>query len=654
MMRHFRARDLLEHSALTCWDVLGRGKITLEMDDGVIETNAFRTIFSSYIWDVHRMYPDTPLLIRHHIQKTNITTMTHCDLLGHAIWDCQEHYQFYDEASLNSLRRLAYNITNMIYNDMSSNLEEYVDTMSILDLVDVMMHPKVKAANDRVTTAAAVGRNTINTAYKEILSVLKTPEELPNNAISKIIQHELVRAESVLQSVGPRGFTIDADSYIFNKPVLTGFVEGITDLEGSMKESRSGTLSLYFQDRPMKASEYLNRNLQLSAATFANLHMVNCGSSEYIPYTVATEGYLKDMVGVWHLCPDTNQERAIRPTDKHLIGRTLKVRSVVTCMHPDRNGCCVRCFGQVGLSIPVGDNIGHTSTSIMQERVTQDVLSVKHLVGNSISTLFDMTDFTRRFLDKEIEFDVFRFSDNMRGKSFTLSICEREGSNLNDLNAVENVEELSPSRMTTIQTIYLNVKTGDGGEDEVSLFVGESSRNAYFTTQMLAYIKERQWTINVMGRYVIDMSDWDFAQPFMELPQRQFSTPDYMAGIESFLKGRVTDRKLGTMSLQDYDNFPAALSAFHDLIRQRLAINFSHLQVVVMSFMVQSINNRDYRMPKPPRWLGEFAVHRELMTYRSFGPLMAHEKQAAAIFSPSAYLVTKRPPHPVDILLLEK
>ena len=56
------ARKLLGFTTSQLWDVL-TGEFQLQFDDGeVIQTNDKETLYSSYVWDFHRLYPNTPLL----------------------------------------------------------------------------------------------------------------------------------------------------------------------------------------------------------------------------------------------------------------------------------------------------------------------------------------------------------------------------------------------------------------------------------------------------------------------------------------------------------------------------------------------------------------------------------------------------------------
>lgn len=66
-MKRIRARELLNYSTSELWDIICQPCV-LVFDDGVeVESTDREILYSSYFWDFHRKYPNTPLKHYHHV-----------------------------------------------------------------------------------------------------------------------------------------------------------------------------------------------------------------------------------------------------------------------------------------------------------------------------------------------------------------------------------------------------------------------------------------------------------------------------------------------------------------------------------------------------------------------------------------------------------
>lgn len=645
-MLSFTAREILNMDVATLWS-LPNGPIQLQFDDKTVVTRVRQTIFSYYAWDVHRIYPDTPLLSTHHMGTKRITPKTHTDLLSKIIVDCRDHYNNKGDPIDNELLgEIAYDITNNIYNVFTVKLQSYVRTLSAIDFVKVIKHPIINKALKDIEKSDGIGEMTVNKCNEIIEHVLLTAPELKGNGIAEALRSNLVSIGQVLQCVGARGFATDIDSSVFRKPIITGYARGIRKIVDMLQDSRSAAKSLFFQRAPMQKSEYFNRACQLSAATLQNLHMRDCGSRDYEPITISTKRLLKDMVGKYFYDEVIGGERPIRPYDTGLIGKTIPVRLIFNCKDRDRSGVCYRCFGELAFSIPAKTNIGHVAASEVQSKVAQLLLSNKHLDSSANVDKLMIDEYESRYLTTGAIENALYFTKTMYKSKISIVIGKDDASNLSDLNIVSSADQLSPYRIAELGYIQLFVTKSP--EKVVELNVMSGTRKAVFTRKALRYIKQKGWTINDNGNYVVDLDGWNMEEPLMELPLKHFSTVDYMQNIEGFIKGGVTKTEDSIMS---YSTPAAALMAFHDLVSLKLDVNIVYLETIILSTMVQSLQDRDYRLPYP-RQEGQFAYYSQQMMMRSLSAAMAYQNQGVVLYSPTSYLVKNRPSHYLDSLLV--
>jgi len=675
-MLKINANKFLKFSTEYLWENL-EGVFIISFDDGEFLTNEKEVIYSSYTWDYHRRYPNTPLLKKHHIRSVigndRISSKTHLKLIGNCLWSVYDTYKFntVDRVKLlDDLARLAYEITNHMYNDMTYRLEEYVTSIDIIDFINVAKHPRILKAMNEVEPT----QNSISYVYSEIKDVLFKDISLDNNPLIKATRSSIVDANQVMQCIGPRGFLTDIDSNQFKKPIMRGYVHGLRSLHDSAVESRSASKSLAFSTGTLEKSEYFSRRQQLICQNVKNLHMVDCGSTHYLLWKVrdakpetaeddidqvfdvdakeneyfnkTNQSDLATIAGKYYLDESSNTLKVIQKSDAHLIGQTIKIRSVVAgCMHPDPSGVCEVCFGETSLAIPAKTNLGHATCVSMTEKISQIVLSIKHLDGNAAVEGIVLKPYERKYLTTTFNSNLYYLNKDIRDKKPCIIINPEGAFGLTDINLVDDIESLNISRISEFKSI--TVSTSDNkGTDIITLGVSIGKRLANMTHDLLKHIKDNGWSVTDDGLYLIDMSGWDYSLPILSLPMRHFSMGDHMHEIAEMLEATVKD-----MKYRDSVVSPTAmLIEFHDLVNRRLSINLAILEIVIYSSMIVSASNNDYSLPKP--WTDSgLGVMRLLLSNRSLAPSMAYERHKTAITSPSNYININRPDHIFDSLI---
>lgn len=535
------ASSLLKFTTEQLWEML-TGEFTLVFSDGEIQTNAKQTIYSSYVWVLHNEYPGSELKMSHHVQphmsKGVLKSDTHLKLLTQIKWDVYNHITSTQKLTVDqdhelraTLRRRVSEISNHIYNDLTYRCEEYVTSLDILDFIEVHEHPKIKKANDTVTYT----QRSIDNTYKVLQDTLLEDEALANNSIGRIMRSGLANAGQLNQCLGPRGFLTDVDSNIFQEPILVSYLRGIHSMHDSLIESRLASKSLLFSKEPLQQAEYFSRRLQLMNQVVQNLHEDDCGSKHYLTWHVRGERIdhsgnkidsdLKNIKGKYYL-NDNNELDWIRGDEKHLIGKTIKLRSPVYCQHPDRYGVCSKCFGKLSFSVFKGANIGQYCWTYVAEKSSQSVLSVKHYDGSSVVDSIYISDDLTKYLKVGTGGSSYQLSNELKGKEVKLVIHSKDAEGLNDIYQVDNVKKLNITRVTELDEIGISIK--DKIDDfVVSIPLGMKGRKASLTYKLLDYIKAKGFIVNENNCFVIDMSDWDWSENIMVLPLKHFSMGDH-------------------------------------------------------------------------------------------------------------------------------
>lgn len=624
--------------------------IIVECDDGEVETIREEIILSWFLWQMHREYPNTPCSVKHHYAGKTITPKTHLDILSHIQKDAFFEYRKSEYESILPFNKVVYKSYNMLYNYMSGELTPFMTSISALDYIEVMNHPEIKEANDWIQSLDTVNDGDIYKVYQVIEDVLSRDGVLEDNSLRRAYKHRIVPIDQIWQDIGPRGFVNDIDQHILPKPITVGYAEGLHELTDILEESRTGTQAKLMTGTPMQAAEYLNRLLQLSVSRVSNLYRGDCGTTEFSEWFVDDEKNLKGLRGMYYLNEQTGKQEPIDPKlHQHLIGTSIRLRTVFNCKHTDRQSVCAKCFGDIAFSIPDNDNIGHISTIEFQSDNSQKVLSFKHHTGSSKGRGVAMDNVANKYfkLHKDKRSIVFTHTLPLQGLKITVPRTSVRG--FSNLRQDTDFSQISPIRISKVTQLAITV--GDG--ETYLMDIADDTNPVYFTLQALKFInKPSRFKINDEGDYEFDMSEWRIDEKLFGIPKVQFDIIKYTEQLESFIKGTKSSKRAGdNETVLDFDNPIPALSAFFELSSQKLNVPLSHLQVILLSTMCEDPQNGDYRLPLD-RMHGVFASNNDIMRNSSSSVALGYEEQEIDVYKVDSYLGNPRPFHEADWLVL--
>ena len=540
-MLRISAKKLLEYDTKELHEKLF-GDMVLIFEDGEVITNERATLFSHYVWKMHQKYPYTPLLKAHHLQTLIGDGETphgaHLKLINSVLWSVYDAYASITpdrKQLLDDLAKLGYEITNEIYNELSIRLEAWTTSLDITDFLEITTHPVVSKALAEVPPTQA-GMDSIT---KLLQSQISSNPDFKHNPLAIAIRTGIARMGQALQCLGPRGFITDVDSDIFREPVMASYISGIRSLYEALIESRSAAKSLMNSEKPLQDSEYFSRRQQLVCQNVKHLHMGDCGSTHYLLWHVRDERYegvtkigssdLITIAGKYYLDEETNSLKIVRKSDKHLMGKTLKLRSVFGgCMHPDPHGVCEVCYGEAALAVPKNANLGHITCVSMTAILGQLILSTKHFDGSSKVEGIVLKPLEKKYLSSELNGNKFFLNEKLKGKEVKIHINTHDAPGLPDVKLVDNVDQLNVSRVSEFPMIGIEVY--DGKITEItSLAVNVNDRRSSLSHDFLRYAKAHGYSVTDSGKYIFDMSKWDYSKPLLVLPMVHFSMSSHQS-----------------------------------------------------------------------------------------------------------------------------
>lgn len=260
-----------------------------------------------------------------------------------------------------------------------------------------------------------------------------------------------------------------------------GFNDGYKNLDVLYAAAIAARVPELMNLEYMGPAGYFARNLWILAYGTISHKVYDCGSKNPIPITV-DESALKMFTGrYYHMSKNDGVRRILKPSDKHLIGKTLWFRSPCTCnLNTD---VCHVCYGNTALRVKDFNGGFVCTTQMMSGRINQNVLSAKHLLRADAEPIVFTTNFEKYFEfdasqiiikdtgDDEKKFDIYIREDYMDDitEKFEVFI----GKNLeavtisNYANININKQLLNKMKSVTIDDIVYYKINSSKVEDEI-------------------------------------------------------------------------------------------------------------------------------------------------------------------------------------------
>lgn len=627
-------------------------RINIVFSDKAMVLSGKELHLSRILW---RLYKEFPVFVMeskhsyaHHRRRFSANTMN--DILNDILWDNYELAvdQGYRPDMIH-LTKVLYDIADETY-EVYRDLPSKVVSISVMDFIEI--HDS-KLVSERTTAIwdkpiDQVNEKDIGSIYEAVSSVTTSEKTLAAVPTAMAARCSAIKIGQLYKCCAPYGFITDVDDYRFRYPVLNSLVSGLKRIEDTVRESRTAAMSVYLQQSAMRKSEYTTRRIQGGVAIISRVHRwVDCGTKRYSPFQMP-DNHLRDMVGIPYL-DDDGVERRIKEKDRHLLGRFVNLRTIFGCEIGDRFGFCEHCYGDLAKSIMPDDNIGYIAATCLQELITQSILSAKHLIASAAIATFTFQGEDKNYLVNQPNNSGFWVNPNLKQRG-RVEICfnEKDASKLQDIDFIPDINIVTPSRLTRLSSVRFRVYRDDVMVNDYPVVTSTESRGAFFTIEALQYFKDKKWRIDSTGNYIVDLSDWDYDNPIMDMPMIQYSTPAHMAAVsQAMISGGDED----DMSIPTFTSPLAATASLFELVRSKVEVNFIHIQVIVSAYLAEDPHNLDFRVPKY-KYKGELVKYNSIMLNRDSGLAMSYQGRNKGFFAkPEAYIIENRHPHPMNKLL---
>jgi hypothetical protein len=614
---------------------------TIQFEDGVIETMYYKDIvMSRYFWTFLEIFPALRFTSEYNISKYYTNGMYNSgtlnkmfakflkDIIQQLIMPTGR------QDNLSVITESIFFITTKIYNEFVYSKIEYCSSTDILSLLDIQLDDEILDSIKRVDMEKTYGA--INDAYAVLDRVLRTKEEYKDNSVRKAYVSGMTNPNQVKQVLSCRGYCTELNSKIFKIPISSSFTLGMKDMYEMMVESRSGAKALWLSNEGVKVSEWLARELQLNTMVVERVVIGDCGNRDYIQWLVGDKD-LNKLLGSSYFDNDGN-EITITEDMTHLIGQTIKLRNVIHCKLPNKHHICSSCFGELSWTNPSHYNIGNICSTTVTAKISQAILSTKHITSSAESTSLGLTDDMRKILVVKNNGDGYAFNvaEFKKLNSIKLIISQRQINGIKDLNPKKSLNTIDVDRVTHVREFVLELQYNDGRFLPITVTCARGN----FQLNFLEFVLNKGYTVDNKDFVTIDLAGWKSIKSFIIIPKVEYNFLELNKEVKNLVK---------TMKVPNVRTITPELfvSKLFTLLNTKLDINIAVLGVIAYAFTVQSNNNIDVgRNSAQP----QIANLKKILHGRSLSGGLAWGYASALLNSPDAFNKFNKPDHPLDVM----
>lgn len=529
-----------------------------------------------------------------------------------------------------SMSRRAYQIMNELFNATNLKMGEYVSTLDMSTIVDIILDPYVVENKRKFEN----GEISISENYKLNTEYIKTNPKFYHNGISQGIRPEVYGSRAINQSLFPRGYIPEINGVAQRVPIYESYGEGFMSNYDRIIESATASIANFYTKEPLKISEYNNRQAQFVVSPISHVTHADCGTHRTVDYYVKDKLAFKQILQKFHMVD--GKYECITPDRTDLIGQRIKLRDIHCCESGDPTSPCIICLGKSGLTVPPRKNLGIHLTFHMLSSISQKTMSVKHMLASTKPLFLNLSSEESEFvyLDPEEPANVILKKPVFTNVKQSLRFNRSEVLFINDIFGVDDIRELNYASTTAVETIMVCTYKNDTLSQVDVIDTRISNIGSPLTPAMLQYIKQKNWT-QVGDAIEVEMDEWDYSLAVVETPRR---SADLLAPLRAFQDFTFNRDGLNAVRAKDFKNASKATQALIDVMSPYLFIHYNQAEIFTKA-ITSRVDENGYPTYELPL-TGEpftFVDMRQAILNGDIYTTLAYERIPSVITDPSFY-----------------
>ena len=525
------------------------------------------------------------------------------------------------------------------------NLEDTIKLMKACPEFDALM--RYDYSNVPIEDVKDVGMDVTN----RCIAIIKDSKKYLG------YDHCLANSFRASEAINPRqykefanniGTKPDGRGGVFPTAIEKSFITGgVSDPISYIIESSSGRTAQILAKVNVGSSGHFARLLGLNNQD-SFLHSdpnYICDTVNFEEIEVKSKDTLMMLVNKYYRLHPNGMEHCISRFDTHLIGKKIYLRSPMTCASAARGeGVCYRCYGD--LAYANSDiNIGKIAAELLSSKLTQRMLSAKHLLETIINKIVWNQEFFEFF---ELESNVVFLLPDINTKNIKFVIHpENIQLESEDDDRVYDEEEGGVAFMESYNEYIteFDVELEDG---RILTVTSENKEKLYLTTDINEVIRSKAFPED--GDIVIPMNELRDKETGDSLPLFviMIMNNDLSKSLDKLKE--IIDKNSVTESMDRHQ----ILQAFMDtIIEGNLGINAAHCEII-LSNQLRAIDD----ILEKPQWeypnetARVISLNKALTNNPSITNSLSYQRVAKALYNPLTF--RKNKPSFMDLFFMEQ
>ena len=293
-------------------------------------------------------------------------------------------------------------ISEVLYNlrristDFSAIMNLNVSMETFLELYDE--HPRIREIMETQFSSdqqPSEIEKTMNQLTAEEVELIKGIKDNPISIILRSgtgIKHKQLAEYTIAMSLKP-----DLSGVTIPIPISSStLIGGLNKPSYHYIDAIGARKSLIMNKKVMGTAGYFGKVVLLLARTLSLSKTVSdCDTKHLLPITIENKKMLKKYDGRYYKLNEKGSTLLLNAKrDIHLVGKTIYLRSPITCACQNENEVCHKCFGTTSLlNLDIADGVTGFEVEETTKVVNQMILSTKHL----LTTISEAIEFNENF-----------------------------------------------------------------------------------------------------------------------------------------------------------------------------------------------------------------------------------------------------------------
>lgn len=273
---------------------------------------------------------------------------------------------------------------------------------------------------------------------------------------------------------------------------------GTNDFVSFFIDSSNGRIAQILEHSNVKDSGAFARKIKLNnhdTYIHPNPNYV-CESRNFIKLTIISEKMLNKIIDKYYRLSPNGVEKVITEADTHLIGKTIYMRSPMTCeSHARGEGICHRCYGEFAYAVK-DIAVGIIAAELLSENITQKFLSAKHLLESFIRALKWCDEFDKYF---NVEWNMICINELDKKDMKKFYICIDHSDVLLENENAKDIDDDCEYNAYTTKIVVYNKET-----NKKTIIKTLEDDIMYFTSEFIDVISNHSDDEN--GKYIVPFS----------------------------------------------------------------------------------------------------------------------------------------------------